>query len=66
MGFNSDLDRALEQALHEMIDFICARSNLGRRHAYQLCSMAADFRITQSVNGEKGVHGMLRKELLPS
>ncbi|MEZ5737091.1 MAG: acetamidase/formamidase family protein [Novosphingobium sp.] len=65
MGINSDLDRALEQALREMIAFICARSNLGREHAYQLCSLAADFRITQSVNGEKGVHGMLAREMLP-
>ena len=29
-----------------------------------LCSLAADFRITQSVNGHRGVHGMLRKSLL--
>ena len=64
MGLHSDLDRALERALREMIAFICDRSGLSREQAYQLCSLAADFRITQSVNGEKGVHGMLRKELL--
>ena len=32
--------------------------------AYQLCSLAADFAVTQSVNGEKGIHGKLRKSLL--
>lgn len=64
MGFNEDLDQALKQALREMISFICDRSGLSREHAYQLCSLAADFHVTQSVNGEKGIHGLLRKELL--
>ncbi len=65
MGTDADLDEALRKALREMIGFICARSNLSRAQAYKLCSLAVDFRITQSVNGEKGVHGMLAKELLP-
>ena len=26
--------------------------------------LAVDFHVTQTVNGEKGVHGMLRKGLL--
>ena len=26
--------------------------------------MAVDFHVTQTVNGEKGVHGMLKKGLL--
>jgi acetamidase/formamidase len=64
MGLNEDLDLAMKQALREMIGFICARSNLSRQQAYQLCSLAVDFHVTQTVNGEKGVHGMLRRELL--
>ena len=64
MGMNEDLDLAMKQALREMIAFICARSNLSREEAYQLCSLAVDFHVTQTVNGEKGVHGMLRKGLL--
>jgi acetamidase/formamidase len=64
MGMNEDLDLAMKQALREMIAFICARSNLSREQAYQFCSLAVDFRVTQTVNGEKGVHGMLRKGLL--
>ena len=64
MAFHETLDEALRRALREMISFICARSGLARREAYQLCSLAVDFRITQAVNGEKGVHGMLAKELL--
>jgi len=64
MGMHADLDQAMIRALREMIDLICARSVLTREQAYQLCSLAVDFRITQTVNGEKGVHGMLPKMLL--
>jgi acetamidase/formamidase len=64
MGFNEDLDLAMKQALRGMIDFIVERSSLTRVQAYQFCSLAVDFRITQTVNGEKGVHGMLAKGLL--
>ena len=64
MGLNEDLDQAMKQALREMIGLICARTALSREQAYQTCSLAVDFRVTQTVNGEKGIHGMLRKGLL--
>jgi acetamidase/formamidase len=41
-----------------------ARANIPAEDAYQFCSLAVDFRVTQTVNGEKGVHGMLKKGLL--
>ena len=64
MGMNEDLDLAMKQALREMIAFITAKSNLTKDEAYQFCSLAVDFHVTQTVNGEKGVHGLLRKGLL--
>ncbi len=64
MGMNEDLDLAMKQALREMIAFITARSSLSADQAYQFCSLAVDFHVTQTVNGEKGVHGMLKKGLL--
>ncbi|WP_428374952.1 acetamidase/formamidase family protein [Lichenicoccus sp.] len=64
MGLNEDLDLAMKQALREMIELITARSSLSRDQAYVSCSLAVDFRVTQTVNGEKGVHGMLRKGML--
>jgi acetamidase/formamidase len=64
MGLNEDLDQAMKQALREMIAFICSRTNLSREQAYSFCSLAVDFHVTQTVNGEKGVHGMLKKGLL--
>jgi acetamidase/formamidase len=64
MGLDPDLDLAMRQALVEMIDFICERTGWQRSEAYKCCSLAVDFHVTQNVNGEKGVHGMLRKGLL--
>jgi hypothetical protein len=48
-----------------MIKLICEISPLTREDAYMLCSLAADLRITQTVNGSKGVHCMLAKKLFP-
>lgn len=64
MGFDADLDEALRKALRQMIEMICERVGISSTQAYQLCSLAADFAVTQSVNGEKGVHGRLAKSLL--
>lgn len=65
LGLHEDLDEALKQAVREMIAFICERSHLSREDAYILCSLAVDFHVTQAVNGEKGIHGKLRRDLLP-
>ena len=59
MAFDEDLDEAMRVALRRMIDMIVARTALTREDAYRLCSLAADFRITQVVNVKKGVHAML-------
>ncbi len=64
MGMHEDLDEAMKRALREMIGFIASRTNLSPADAYQFCSLAVDFHVTQTVNGEKGVHGLLRKGLL--
>lgn len=64
MGLGPDLDGAMRQALREMMDFICARTGWARADAYKTCSLAVDFRVTQAVNGEKGVHAMLPKSVL--
>ncbi len=53
MGMNEDLDDAAKQALREKIALIRARANLSAEDAYTLCSLIADFRITQPVDGNK-------------
>lgn len=64
MAFDPDLDDCVVIALRQMIDFIAKRTGLSRAEAYALCSLAADLRVTQVVNGNKGIHVMIAKELL--
>lgn len=66
MGMDPDLDRCAETALRAMLDLIVERAGITREQAYALCSIAADLRVTQTVNQHKGVHCMLRKEFLAS
>jgi acetamidase/formamidase len=61
MAFDPDLDDCVVIALRQMIDLVCARVGLDRYQAYMLCSLAADLRVTQVVNGNKGIHVMLEK-----
>jgi acetamidase/formamidase len=64
MGMDPTLDQCLAIALRDMIRLLGERAGLTREQAYALCSLAVDFRITQSVNVHRGVHGMLAKSLL--
>jgi acetamidase/formamidase len=64
MAFDPDLDDAVVIALRDMLKLICARTGISREDAYTLCSLAADLRVTQVVNGTKGIHVMLEKKLL--
>ena len=64
MAFDPDLDDCVVIALRQMLDLLCTRAGLDRYQAYTLLSLAADLRITQVVNGSKGVHVMLEKRYL--
>ena len=64
MAFDPDLDDCVVVALRLMLDVMEKRADLSRSHAYMLASLAADLRITQVVNGNKGVHCMLEKKYL--
>ena len=64
MAFDPDLDDCVVIALRDMIKLICARTGISREDAYTLCSLAADLRVTQVVNGAKGIHVMIEKKLL--
>ena len=64
LGLDPDLDRCAERALREMIALLGERAGLSREDAYMFCSLAADLRVTQTVNGSKGVHCMIAKELV--
>lgn len=64
LGLDEDLDLAMKQAVREAIALICRETGLSRAHAYQLCSLAVDFRVTQVVNGVKGIHGLIDRTML--
>jgi len=63
MGIHEDLNEATKAALREMIDFLVKEKHLTRDDAYMLSSVAADFEITQLVDGNKGVHAMISKSI---
>ncbi|HLY18795.1 MAG TPA: acetamidase/formamidase family protein [Bryobacteraceae bacterium] len=61
MGMHEDLREAARLAAEEMIDFLVTEKHLARDDAYMLSSVAADFCITQLVDGNRGVHAMMAK-----
>jgi acetamidase/formamidase len=64
MYMDPDLDRCAENAVRDMIVLLGEKRNLSREDAYTLCSLAADLRVTQAVNGSKGVHCMIEKAIV--
>ncbi len=63
MGFNDDLNAAATLAVREMIDFLMAEKHLSHDDAYMLASVAADLHITEVVDGNKGVHMSIPKNI---
>jgi acetamidase/formamidase len=59
-GFDEDLDLAAEQAIGTMLDLMERELGFDRDYAIALASVVVDLRVTQIVNGVKGVHAVLR------
>jgi len=64
LGLHEDLDQAAKQALRGMIALLGELRNMHPADVYSLCSLAVDLRVTQVVDGNKGIHAMLAKSLL--
>lgn len=64
MGFDENLDTAIQNTVREMVDFLASRLKMSRADAYLLASNAADLSITQLVDGKRGVHMMVAKSLV--
>ncbi|MGP4039794.1 acetamidase/formamidase family protein [Gracilibacillus sp. D59] len=58
-GFDEDLDEACLIALEGMLDLMQELYGFSRKEAYTLASLTVNMRITQIVNGTKGVHAIL-------
>jgi acetamidase/formamidase len=63
-GFDEDLDVAAETATATMLDLIERELGLERTYALALSSIVVDLRVTQIVNGAKGVHAVLRDDAI--
>ena len=66
MGLHENLNEATKLAVREMIDFLMTSKHLSRDDAYMLSSVAADLHITELVDGNKGVHMMIPKDIFVS
>ena len=63
-GFDEDLDTAAQLALETMLDLMEREHGYDRGYALALASVVVDLRVTQVVNGAKGVHAVLRDAAL--
>lgn len=63
LGMHRDLGQAFKIALSNTLDFLSRRAQLTRLDAYSLASLATSFRVTQVVDINQGVHGMIPKEI---
>jgi acetamidase/formamidase/AraC-like DNA-binding protein len=59
----SSLDLAIKDAFRKMRRFLMATQNFSEDEAISLMSVAVDFGVTQVVNGNWGVHAIVRKGL---
>jgi acetamidase/formamidase len=64
LGVSEDLDEAVVHALDGMLDLMGRELGVARRDALALASVAVDLRVTQVVNGVKGVHAVLRDDAI--
>jgi acetamidase/formamidase len=59
LGFGEGLDDAMYDALGSLVDRVASALDVSRAEALTLASMKASLRVTQIVNGTKGVHALL-------
>jgi acetamidase/formamidase len=65
-GFDEDLDKAMRHAALDMLQLLTEQQRLSRNDAYSLMSVAADFGVTQVVDGRKGIHVRIARGLFPA
>lgn len=65
MGIDLDLDRAMQHATREVIDFLVGEKGLTPDKAFSLASLAVDFQIGEVVDLTQLVTGMIPKVLFP-
>ncbi|MDP9013145.1 MAG: acetamidase/formamidase family protein [Pseudomonadota bacterium] len=58
-GFHEDLNVAMRDAALGMLTLLTERQRLSKDDAYSLMSVAADFGVTQVVDGRRGIHARI-------
>jgi acetamidase/formamidase len=64
-GFDEDLNLAMRGAALEMLRLLTEVKGVSRDDAYSLMSVAADFTVTQVVDGRQGVHARIPRGIFP-
>jgi acetamidase/formamidase len=64
-GFNEDLNVAMRGASLDMLRFLTDHQHTSRDDAYSLMSVAADFTVTQVVDGKQGIHVRIPRSIFP-
>jgi len=64
-GFGEDLDVAMKNAAMDMLHLLTEHQGLSRNDAYSLMSVAADFGVTQVVDGTQGIHVRIDRGIFP-
>ena len=64
-GFDEDLNVAMRAAATDMLRFLNEHRGVSRDDAYSLMSVAADFAVTQVVDGRQGVHVRIPRNIFP-
>jgi formamidase len=62
-GFDEDLNLAMRSASRDMLTLLTEHQRLSRDDAYSLMSVAADFAVTQVVDGQQGIHARIARTL---
>ena len=65
-GFDEDLDKAMRCAALDMLQLLIEHQRLSKQDAYSLMSVAADFAVTQVVDGRKGIHVRIARGIFPA
>jgi acetamidase/formamidase len=65
-GFDEDLNQAMRHAALDMLHLLTEHRRLSRNDAYSLMSVAADFGVTQVVDGRKGIHVRIARAIFPA
>jgi acetamidase/formamidase len=64
-GFNEDLNLAMRDASLNMLGLLHDHVGLSKDDSYSLMSVAADFAVTQVVDGRQGCHVRIPRSIFP-